>query len=523
VVHLLDSSTAIRQGEPMRRHVRAAVIGTAGFALLVLSVACGYLPLPFGWTINFPGFSGEPLSDSALERRVRVPPGFSIDTYAQGVPNARLLLFTPAGDLLVSAPRPGKVWLLTRDADGNGQPDGQRVLLDKLYQPHGLAYRDGWLYVAETTAVLRVRFDPSTGTVSGDPERIIRDLPDGGNHWTRTIHIGPDGKLYVSMGSSCNVCLEDDKRRATIMRFNLDGSGAETFATGLRNSVDFAWQPGTDVLYATDNGRDLLGDDFPPDELNRVARGEFYGWPFANGNRVPDPDYGANHAAEIALSTPPAHAFGAHVAALGIAFYEPPAGTPGAAFPADYTGAAFVAQHGSWNRSKKSGYQVVVLHFRPDGSISEAPFATGFMADERVFGRPVGVAVGPDGALYVSDDFTASIYRIAYGRAGAHGGPAPTMRRTASADPLAALEPTALAAARQRGAVLWGAHPCANCHVRGVAMPDTLRPLAALRSKYTIDSLAEFLRAPPPPMPAVPLTDDQRRDLAVYLLATFGN
>src|SRR5262249_51614097 len=252
------------------------------------------------------------------------------------------------------------------------------------------------------------------------------------------IHIGPDGKLYVSMGSTCNVCIEADKRRATIMRFNLDGSDGEIYASGLRNSVDFAWQPGSGALYATDNGRDLLGDDFPPDELNQIVQGGFYGWPFANDDRIPDPNFGAGHAAEIAASRPPVHAFGAHVAVLGITFYEPPPGNPPAVFPPAYVGAAFVAQHGSWNRSKKSGYQVVVLHFRPDGSITEEPFGTGFMVDEQVFGRPVDVAVGPDGALYLSDDFTGSIYRIAYGsRAAAPPRPAgaPGARATAPPQP----------------------------------------------------------------------------------------
>jgi glucose/arabinose dehydrogenase len=509
----------------MRRHARAAVIGAVGFGLIGILVACGYLALPFGWTINFPGFSGDPLSESALAR-ITVPPGFSIDTYAQGIPGARFMLFSAAGDLLVSAPRQGKVWLIARDAGGNGRADGQRVLLDNLYQPHGLAYRDGWLYVAETTAVLRVRFDPTTGAVSGENERIIRDLPDAGNHWTRTIHIGPDDKLYVSMGSSCNVCIESDKRRATIMRFNLDGSDAETYATGLRNSVDFDWQPGTGALYGTDNGRDLLGDDFPPDELNRIVDGGFYGWPFANGDRIPDPDFGANHVAEIALSTPPAHSFGAHVAPLGITFYEPPPGHPVAAFPPSYVGAAFVAQHGSWNRSKKSGYQVVVLHFHPDGSITEAPFASGFMVNEHVFARPVDVAVGPDGALYVSDDFTGSIYRIAYGRFAVGHIPAAAVTAAparSTPDPLAALDPADLAAARARGEALWNAHPCASCHLHGVAPAEVVRPLSALRSKYTIDSLAAFLQTPPPPMPSFSFSDAERRDLAIYLLATFSN
>jgi glucose/arabinose dehydrogenase/cytochrome c553 len=500
-----------------RRPRAGFLIAFAIVGLFGVLVACGYVALPGGWTVNFPGFSGDAMSERTLRQRVTLPPGFSIGTDASGIENARLLLFTEAGDLLVSAPRHGQVWLVQRDANGDGVADGQRVLLDHLYQPHGLAYRDGWLYVAETTAVLRVRFDPKTGTVRGEPERIIRNLPDAGNHWTRTVHVGPDGKLYVSVGSSCNVCIDADKRRATILRYNLDGSGEEIYASGLRNAVDFDWQPGTGDLYATDNGRDLLGDDFPPCEFNRIVAGGFYGFPFANGDRVPDPDLGAGHAAEIAASIPPAHPFGAHVAPLGMTFYEPPPGHPPAAFPPAYDGAAFVAQHGSWNRSHKSGYQVVALHFQADGSITEEPFATGFVHDEEVSGRPVGVAVGPDGALYVSDDFTGAVYRIAYGEP-ARGAAAPAAHTPVLPDPLAGLDPRQLEPARARGAALWKANPCASCHVAGQAAADAYRPLSGLRSKYTVDSLVAFLRTPQPPMPVFPFSDEQRRDLAVYLL-----
>lgn len=505
----------------MRRRLLAALLNAGGvLALGAVLVACGYIALPGGWTVNFPGFSGAALAESELRQRVKLPPGFSINTYAGGIENARLLLFTDAGDLLVSAPRQGKVFLVERDADGDGYAGRRRVLLDNLYQPHGLAYRGGWLYVAETTAVLRVRFDPGTGTVSGAPERIIRGLPDDGNHWTRTVHIGPDGKLYVSIGSSCNVCIEADKRRAAILRYELDGSGGEVYATGLRNAVDFGWQPRTGHLYATDNGRDLLGDDFPPCEFDRVVQGGFYGWPFANGDRVPDPDYGKGHETEIAASIPPAHGFAAHVAPLGMIFYEPPPAPAPAAFPPTYYGATFVAQHGSWNRSKKSGYQVVVLHFGPDGAIREEPFATGFMIDEQVSGRPVGVAVGPDGALYVSDDFTGSIYRIAYGQA-AQPGAAAVGRPTAARDPLAGLSAKDIDAASARGTAVWNANPCASCHLPGQGAPAAYRPLAGLRGKYTVDSLVAFLRTPQPPMPVFPLSDEQRRDLAVHLLVTY--
>jgi cytochrome c553 len=316
------------------------------------------------------------------------------------------------------------------------------------------------------------------------------------------------------------VCIEADGRRAAILRFNLDGSGGEIYATGLRNAVDFDWQPGSGDLYATDNGRDLLGDDFPPCEFNRIVPGGFYGWPFANGDRVPDPDYGRGHEAEIAASIPPAHAFAAHVAPLGMTFYEPPPAPAPAAFPPAYYGAVFVAQHGSWNRSKKIGYQVVALHFGPDGTIREEPFATGFLIDEQVSGRPVGVAVGPDGALYVSDDFTGSIYRIAYGQA-AQSRTEPVERPAAPRDPFGGLDARAVDAASARGAQLWNANPCASCHLPGQAAPNSYRPLSGLPGTYTVESLAAFLRTPQPPMPVFSLSDEQRRDLAVYLLVTY--
>ena len=480
-----------------------------------LPFACGYLRLPGGWTVNFPGFSATPIPEAELNARLRVPEGFFLNTYVGGIENARMLRFTPAGDLLVSAPRTGTVWLVERDADGDGYADGKRVLLDGLYQPHGLALHDGWLYVAETTSVLRVRFDAATGSVSGAPERIITDLPDGGNHWTRTVAVGPDGKLYVTVGSSCNVCLEADPRRAAMLRFALDGTHGEIYATGLRNAVDFDWRPGTNDLYATDNGRDLLGDDFPPCELNAIVAGGFYGWPLANGDRIPDPDFGAGNAERIAASIPPAHAFGAHVAPLGITFYHRvPAPAP-AAFPSTWDGVAFVALHGSWNRSRKAGYEVVALRFAPDGSITESPFLTGFLRDEQVSGRPVDPAVGPDGALYVSDDYTGVVYRVAYGVA-ARGTDAPTP--TPIGDPFAGLDGATRAAMRARGAELWNANTCAACHVATQATPGAYKPLETLSARYTVDTLAAFLRTPQPPMPVFPFTDQQRRDLAVYLL-----
>jgi glucose/arabinose dehydrogenase len=368
--------------------------------------------LPERYAVNAPlvqsWLGAEPPPESELQRRVRVPDGFAIRTFASGLRNARFLRFTAAGDLLVSSPREGAIFLLEADRDGDGAADAVRVLLDGLSSPHGLDFLGDWLYIAEESAIRRIRYDAAGRATRGDLETVVRGIPAGGNHWTRTVRFGPDGWMYVSIGSSCNVCIEEDARRAAIVRYRPDGGGEELFATGLRNAVGFDFHPETGEIWATDNGRDLLGDDFPPCELNRVVRGGFYGWPFLNGDNVPDPDLGDRADPRIERGIPPAHGFVAHTAPLGATFYR------GSAFPERYRGALFVAQHGSWNRTRKSGYRVVVLEWGPDGRISESDFAVGFEVDEDVIGRPVDVAEGPDGALYVSDDFAGAVYRLSY-------------------------------------------------------------------------------------------------------------
>lgn len=371
--------------------------------------------MPERYALNAPlgnlifGWSASPPPSNVFERRVRVPRGFTVGIFADGIANARMLRFTAGGDLLVSVPRKGKISLVEPDRDGDGRSDGVRTVLDGRNAPHGLDLRDGWLYVAEGDGVVRVRFDESTGATRGAVEPIVTGLPSGGNHWTRTLRFGPDGHLYVSIGSSCNACIEKDERRAALLRYRPDGSGGEIWASGLRNAVDFDWRPGTGELYATDNGRDLLGDDFPPCELNLIERSGFYGWPFANGDRVPDPAHGKGHADEVARSIPPVHGFGPHTAPLGITFLRDPR------WPAEYRGTAVVALHGSWNRTRKVGYKVVTLHWRDDGRIEERDFLVGLEQNEDVIGRPVAVAEGPDGALYISDDYAGVIYRVASG------------------------------------------------------------------------------------------------------------
>jgi glucose/arabinose dehydrogenase len=377
--------------------------------------------LPERYAVNAPlahllfGRGAEAPPPSAFETRIRAAEGFSIALYTGELPNARFLRFTAAGDLLVSTPRTGRITLLLRDADGDGHPDARRTLLDGLNRPHGMDFHAGWLYVAESDAVGRIRFDPETRQTLGSLERVVTGIPGSGNHWTRTVRFGPDGWMYVSIGSSCNVCEEADPRRAAIVRYRPDGSGQEIFASGLRNAVGLDWRPGSGELFVTENGRDLLGDDFPPCELNRVVRGGFYGWPYANGDNQPDPDLGPGNEQRIAQALPPAHRFRPHNAPLGITFVR------GRGVPSDYRGAAIVALHGSWNRSERDGYKVVSLHWQPDGRIVERDFVVGFEEAEDVIGRPVDVAEGPDGAFYISDDYAGAIYRVAYGEASRRG------------------------------------------------------------------------------------------------------
>ena len=264
----------------------------------------------------------------------------------------RFLRPLPGGGLLATTPREGKVWLLAPDRDGDGRSDSSRALLEDLERPHGLDLHENWLYVAEGSGVGRVPIDPQTGELAGRYERVVNGLPEGGNHWSRTVRFGPDGWMYVSVGSSCNVCIETDERRAAMLRFRPDGSDAQLFATGLRNSAGFDWQPGSDALYATDNGRDLLGDDFPPCELNLVRRGGFYGWPFANGDRVPDPDFGASRSRADARRRSRRRTRSARTSLRSASSF-----LRSAALPAEWRGAALVALHGSWNRTLEERVQ----------------------------------------------------------------------------------------------------------------------------------------------------------------------
>jgi len=348
-----------------------------------------------------------PVSAPAQLDTLRLPPGFAIGIFAGDLGRPRFLAVDPGGTLLVAVPRTGRVLALP-DRGGVGRADGVVPVIEGLNLPHGLAFHDGALYIAETGRVIRVRYDPATHRAVGAPEVVVANLPARGGHWTRTVVFGPDRRLYVSVGSSCNNCQEQDPRRAAIMRYNADGSGETRFATGLRNAVGLAFRPGTHELWATNNGRDWLGDNRPAEYVTRVDAGAFYGWPYCHwvaGHVILDPDLGSPERCQSLAR--PTVLYQAHSAPLGLAFYA------GSQFPPEYRQSLFVALHGSWNRTVPTGYKVIRV--RLDGSVPRAEdFITGWLIGGKAWGRPVDLAVGPDGSLFLSDDTLGAVYRIVY-------------------------------------------------------------------------------------------------------------
>ncbi len=340
---------------------------------------------------------------------IRLPAGFEIGYYAKDVPGARSLALGPPGTVFVGTRRAGIVYALF-DRDGDQRAERVVEFASGLDVPNGVAYRDGSLYVAEVGRILR--YDGIEAWVR-DPSRklepaVVRDdLPRERHHGWKFIRFGPDGWLYVPVGAPCNVCARKDPF-AAILRLRPEGSDLEVYARGVRNTVGFDWHPETRELWFTDNGRDWMGDDLPPDELNRAPRsGLDFGFPYCHGGTIADPEFGAER--PCAAFEPPVVNLGPHVAALGMRFYT------GRMFPAEYRGQIFIAEHGSWNRSVPIGYRVTLVRFaQAPGSPSYEVFAEGWLQGGRPWGRPVDVEVMPDGALLVSDDHAGAVYRIAY-------------------------------------------------------------------------------------------------------------
>jgi len=348
--------------------------------------------------------------------QLKAPPGFHIAVFAEEVAGARMMVFSPGGVLLVSETGEGKVVALP-DSKHAGKAERTLTVLDGLNKPHGLAFYAGKLYVAENDKVRRYDWDEANLRASNP--KWLADLPTGGGHSTRSLLLH-GGKMYVSAGSSCNVCVEKDLRRATVMEFNPDGTGQKIFAKGLRNAVGLAVNPKTDTVWATVNGRDWLGDDLPPDVIVDLGKdGGDFGWPYCYGDRVPDSNFTRAETEEDRCQRviEPKVQMQAHSAPLGLAFYE------GSEFPAEYRNNIFVAFHGSWNRSVPTGYKVVRVKLddkgQPVGGTED--FITGWLAPGetkkgRWMGRPVGIVFGGDGVMYLSDDAAGVIYRITYSK-----------------------------------------------------------------------------------------------------------
>lgn len=337
---------------------------------------------------------------------IKLPPGFSIEIFAEDVPNARSLAIGENGTIFVGNRTGGSVYAVV-DSDGDFRADSLYTIASGLYMPNGVDLMDGDLYVAEVNRVLR--FDEIESNLTDPPEPVVVNdgFPSDRHHGWKFIRFGPDGKLYVPVGAPCNVCLRDDERYASIMRMNPDGSDLEVYAEGIRNTVGFDWHPETDQLWFTDNGRDMMGDNIPPDELNHAPEaGMHFGFPFCHGGDIPDPEFGQQRSCgEFVL---PAQKLGPHVAALGMRFYT------GDMFPQEYRNQIFIAEHGSWNRSVPIGYRVMLVRLTGNEATSYEVFAEGWLQGEERWGRPVDVLQLTDGSLLVSDDYGDRIYRISY-------------------------------------------------------------------------------------------------------------
>ena len=338
---------------------------------------------------------------------LNLPPGFSIDLYADDVPNARAMALSPSGVVFVGSRRAGRVYAVV-DRDGDHRAETVYTLAYGLNLPTGVAFRDGSLYVAEVSRVLR--FDDIEARLERPPrpEVVIDTLPNDRHHGWKFIAFGPDGLMYVPVGAPCNVCeRNDDPRYSAILRMRPDGTRLEPYAHGVRNSVGFDWHPETRELWFTDNGRDMLGDNLPADELNHAPQpGLHFGFPYCHEGEVPDPVYGSIRPCED--FEPPVVKLGPHVAALGMRFYT------GSMFPEAYRHQVFVAQHGSWNRTSPIGYRVMRVKLAGNQAEEYEVFVDGWLRGAQAWGRPVDVLVMPDGALLVSDDRAGVIYRISY-------------------------------------------------------------------------------------------------------------
>lgn len=340
---------------------------------------------------------------------IKLPVGFSISVFAE-VDNARSMSMSPSGTIFVGNRNEDKVYAI-KDTDGDFKADKKWVIASGLNMPNGVAFKDGDLYIAEVSKISKLSGIESKLASPGKPVTVYDKYPTETHHGWKYIAFGPDGKLYVPVGAPCNICEPKDPVYASITRMNPDGSGMEVFASGIRNTVGFTWKPDTKEIWFTDNGRDMLGDGIPPCELNTAPKaGMNFGYPYCHGGSIKDPEFGDKR--PCSDFTRPAQNLGPHVAPLGLKFYTE------SMFPAVYRGQLFIAEHGSWNRSKDAGhtgYRISLVKVENNQSKGYETFASGWLgSDNKAWGRPVDILILPDGSMLVSDDQANVIYRIAY-------------------------------------------------------------------------------------------------------------
>ncbi len=349
----------------------------------------------------------DPTNDDSPLKKIKLPEGFKIEVYADNVENARSMDLSPNGTLFVGTRDKGDVYAI-EDTNKNNKADKTHILATGLNMPNGVAFKDGDLYIAEVSKISK--FAGIESKLANPPAMttVYDQYPTKEHHGWKYIAFGPDGKLYVPVGAPCNICESKDKVFASITRINTDGTGLEVVQEGVRNTVGFTWHPETKEMWFTDNGRDMMGDDMPACELNRAEKdGMHFGYPYCHQGDTPDNKFGKKRACDE--FTAPAQNLGAHVAPLGVEFYT------GSMFPAKYKNQAFIAEHGSWNRSKKSGYKISLVTLENGKATSYRTFAEGWLnSDETVWGRPVDLELLPDGSMLVSDDHADAIYRIYY-------------------------------------------------------------------------------------------------------------
>lgn len=351
-----------------------------------------------------------------LLKKISLPDGFKIDVYASGVENARSMTISPSGTVFVGNRKADNVFALI-DSDKDGKVDKKYLITDKLTNmPNGVVFHNGNLYVAEVNKIWlfedvekNLQKIDAVGYYPEEPILISDKFPSDKHHGWKYISIGPDNKLYVPVGAPCNICESKDEIYSTITRMDLDGKNQEIYARGVRNTVGFTWHPETGEMWFTDNGRDMLGDNYPPCELNRVqVPNKHYGYPYCHGGDISDPEFGSKYPCDNFVK--PVQNLGPHVAPLGLKFYD------GNMFPDEYKGDIFIAEHGSWNRTKKIGYRISRVKIENNKSLGYEPFIYGWLEKDKndAWGRPVDIVFLEDGSMLISDDYANVIYRVTY-------------------------------------------------------------------------------------------------------------